>query len=26
MLGAKNTRALLRIFIINKTMAARGDS
>ena len=26
MLGAKNTRALLRIFIIDKTMAARGDS
>jgi len=26
MLGAKNTRALLRIFIINKTMPARGDS
>ena len=26
MLGAKNTCALLRIFIISKTMAARGDS
>jgi hypothetical protein len=26
MLGAKNTRALLRIFIIDKTMAARRDS
>ena len=26
MLGAKNTRALLRLFIITKTMAVRGDS
>jgi hypothetical protein len=26
MLGAKNTRALLRLFIIRKTMAVRGDS
>ena len=26
MLGTKNSLALLRIFIISKTMAARGDS
>jgi hypothetical protein len=26
MLGAKNTRALLRLFIIRKTIAVRGDS
>ena len=26
MLGGKNTRALLRIFIISKAMPARGDS
>jgi hypothetical protein len=26
MLGVKNTRVLLRIYIIRKTMAVRGDS